>query len=146
MKVILLQDVAKIGKRGEVAEVPDGYARNQLIPKMMAEPATKANLKRVERKQDMANVSSEASEERFTKALEALRANVIKVTAEVNEQGHTFKAVSAEEIVEVAKEAGVDIEASMIMIAEPIKEVGEHEIELKGESTQAKFSIEVAKK
>tara|TARA_B100002051_G_scaffold276628_1_gene326264 strand:+ start:35183 stop:35623 length:441 start_codon:yes stop_codon:yes gene_type:complete len=146
MKVILLQDVAKIGKRGEVAEVPDGYARNQLIPKMMAEPATKANMKKVERKQSMASASSAASEERFAAALEALRADVIKVAAEVNDQGHAFKAVSAEDIVAVAKESGVDVSADMIVISDPIKEVGEHEIELRGESTQAKFSIEVVKK
>jgi peptidylprolyl isomerase len=65
MKVILLQDVAKIGKRFEVANVPDGYALNQLIPKRMAEPATPANMKKIERRQAERTASAEASTARF---------------------------------------------------------------------------------
>jgi large subunit ribosomal protein L9 len=146
MKVILLQDVAKIGKRSQIVEVPDGYARNQLIPKMMAESATKANQKRIEKLQSVASESAQTNQERFGTAIESLREKVIQVAAEVNEQGHTFKAVAASEISAAAKASDVDIDSTMISIPAPIKSLGEHEIELLGEKTSAKFSIEVIKK
>lgn len=146
MKVILLQDVAKIGKRSQIVEVPDGYARNQLIPKMMAEPATKANQKRVEKLQSVASATAETSQERFSGAIGLLREKMVRVKAEVNEQGYTFKAVSTSEIAEAAKEAGVDIDSDMISTPEPIKSLGEHEIELIGDKGAAKFTIEITKK
>lgn len=146
MKVILLQDVAKIGKRFEVTEVPDGYATNQLIPKRMAEPATPANLKRIERRQAENDANKEASEAVFTVAKKALAEKTVTVTVDANEQGHLFKAVSEADVAEAAKAAGVDVEASQIKISIPIKSVGEHSLKLVNGVSSAEFTIEVVKK
>lgn len=146
MKVILLQDVAKIGRRSQIVEVPNGYAMNQLIPKRMAQPATAANQKRIERMQAGVTATNEAVEAKFSKAIEELKGKVIKVEVEANEIGHTFKAISEAEIIESAKSSGVDLDVSMISIKSPIKSVGEHEIELVNGKDKSIFNIEVVKK
>lgn len=146
MKVILLQDVAKIGRRSELVEVPDGYALNQLIPKRMAEPATAANKKRIDRLQASAEANKAADEARFETAQKALSEKTIQIAADVNEQGHAFKAVNENDIAEAAQSVGIDIEAAMIVVGAPIKEVGEHKVELVRGNSKAEFTIEVIKK
>ena len=146
MKVILLQDVAKIGKRFSVTEVPDGYALNQLIPKKMAEPATPANLKRIERHHATVSATVEAGAARFDAAVAALADVTISVSAEANEQEHLFKAVHEADIVVAAKAQGVDIEASMLKIATPIKSLGTHSVELVSGAKSHVFIVEVIKK
>lgn len=145
MKVILLKDVAKIGQRTQVVEVPDGYAMNQLIPKGMAEAATPANMKRIERAQADADAAKAAGEARFEKALKALQATKVAVKAETNEQGHLFKAVSEKDIAEAATTAGVDVDEAMLVVGEPIKEVGDHTVSLMIGSRKEAFTIEVVK-
>ncbi len=143
MKVILLQDVAKIGRKSQIVEVPDGYARNQLIPKRMAEPASLTNTKRIEKAQASANASKEANQTKFEMALNTLKDNVAKISVEVNEKGHTFRAVNESDVVSAVKQIGVNLEANMISIDSPIKEVGRHEVELRVGTSKAKFTIEV---
>lgn len=145
MKVILLQDVAKIGKRSELVEVPDGYALNQLIPKHMAEPATAANKKRIDRLQKDAEAKKEQDRNRFNAALTALTEQKIAIPTEANDQGHLFKAVSESDIADAAAAAGVDIDASMIVVGEPIKDVGDHTVALVRGDQTADFTIEVIK-
>ncbi len=131
MKIILLQDVAKIGRRSEIVEVPDGYAMNQLIPKKMAEPATPANVKRIEKMSKDKQASTEADSEAFEAAVSTVNATPITITLETNEQGHLFKAVSAEDVVIAARGVGAVIAEEMVSFAAPIKEIGEHEVILK---------------
>lgn len=146
MKVILLQDVAKIGRRTTVVEVPDGYALNQLIPKGMAQAATPANLKRVEKLQAEVVASKEAGHAQFEAAKKALHAQVIEIVADSNEQEHLFKAVNAAEIVTAAQATGVNVNETMIAIGAPIKALGEHQVELVLGEHKAAFTIKVVKK
>lgn len=146
MKVILLQDVAKIGKRSELVEVPDGYALNQLIPKRMAEPATIANKKRIEKMQATTQASTAADEARFDAASKALSEETLQIPTELNEKGHSFKAVSELNIAEAAQEKGIDIDSAMIVVGQPIKEIGEHSVELVRGVKKVKFTVEVTKK
>jgi len=146
MKVILLQDVAKIGKRSDLVDVPDGYALNQLIPKRMAEAATAQNKKRIEKLQADAASNKEADQARFAAAEASLTKKNIQVPAEVNDKGHAFKAVSEQDIAEAAQAAGIDLEPSMLVVGEPIKEVGERTIELVRGDNQTTITIEVIKK
>jgi large subunit ribosomal protein L9 len=145
MKVILLQDVAKIGKRSEVVEVPDGYAMNQLIPKRMAEPATAANEKRIQKLQAAATATAEADQAKYEAAAKALQETKLQIAADTNEIGHLFKAVSEGEIAEAAQTAGVAIDEAMVVIGDPIKEVGEHTVSLQRGDAKAEFTIEVVK-
>lgn len=145
MKVILLQDVAKIGKRSDLVEVPDGYAMNQLIPKKMAEAATAQNKKRIEKLQADVDSNKEADRARFEAAKTALTEKNIEIKAETNDLGHLFKAVSEKDIAAAAQEAGIDVEESMLVVGSPIKEVGEHTIELVRGDDKAQITIEVVK-
>jgi len=146
MKVILLQDVAKIGLRGEVAEVPNGYAMNSLIPQGKAEPATKANLKKVSQVQ--AELAKQAADSTavFTTALEQLQAKPLQIPAEMNEQEHLFQAVSAADVVAAAENDGIAITSNMISFSEPIKSAGEHTVLLQSGEHNGSFTITVTKR
>jgi large subunit ribosomal protein L9 len=146
MKIILLQDVAKIGRRYEVVEVPDGYALNQLIPKKMAEPATPANLKRVEKMQVDKAVSAEANSESFKTAVATIGATPLTVTLEANEKGHLFRAVTAEEVATAAQAVGAMVTEEMVSFTSPIKAVGDHEVTLKSGEEETTIHITVAPK
>lgn len=146
MKVILMQDVARLGRRFEIKEVPDGHALNMLIPKGMVMPATPENVKGIE--SQAAKVASEqaASGEAFSAALESLKDKTVSVTVEANEQGHMFEALKAESVVEALAADGVTIEASQVAIEGAIKEVGEHTITLVSGSITGKVVIALVAK
>ena len=146
MKVILLKDVAKIGRRFDVAEVPDGYARNQLIPKGMAEPASVSNMKKINKLNAAGESNVAKAAESFSKAIESLKESVIKVAVDLNEKNHAFKAVSEADISEAAKSAGIDLDPAMLKIDSPIKEGGEHKVTLHSGTNNAEFVVEVIKK
>ncbi|MCD5380971.1 MAG: 50S ribosomal protein L9 [Candidatus Pacebacteria bacterium] len=146
MKVILLQDVAKIGRRSELVEVPNGYALNKLIPKNLAEAATPSNMKRIVKLQAEVQANKEADVSRYETAVKALKGAKIEFAIEVNEKGHSFKAVNEADIVDAAKTAGVDIDVAMISVAAPIKELGQHEVTLAQGADKSVFKIEVIKK
>ncbi len=146
MKVILLRDVAKIGRRNQIVEVPDGSALNQLIPKKWAEAATAQNLKKVQVATASVAAGVEKKQRSFASAVEALKGVQIEVTAEANEQGHLFKAVHEKDIVAAMKEKGILLEASSIKISAPIKSVGTHEIHLVQGGVESLYTITVIKK
>ena len=132
MKVILLRDVAKIGRKGTVLEVPDGYAQNQLIPKKFAEAATPVNLKKISAVQLSSANSSKQEEDLFAAAVSALQETPLELTAgQVNAQGHLFKAIHESDIVAAAKARGLTLQPAQIKIPAHIKSLGEHTIELK---------------
>jgi large subunit ribosomal protein L9 len=146
MKIILLQDVAKIGRRFEVVSVPDGYALNQLIPKRMAEPATPANVKRIEKMNKDKAASVEADSEAFQAAVATIEATPLTITLEANEQGHLFKAVSADDVVVAAQAIGAVVSADMVSFSAPIKELGAHDVTLQSGADTATITVTVAAK
>jgi len=146
MKVILLQDVAKIGRRHTVVEVPDGYALNQLIPKRLAEPATPQNLRKIERKNAEKSAATEAGVSRFADAVAALEGQPLVIIMEANEQGHLFQQVHEKDVIEAARAKGVVLEPGAVVFAAPIKEVGTHTIPLKHGQQTASCVIDVQKK
>ena len=146
MKIILLQDVARIGRRFSIVEVPDGFAQNQLIPKKLAQAATPENLKRINKLHADTASSEAAVLEKFNNIVSAMRAETVKVIAEANEQQHLFKAVSEKDIVATAKDRGIILDVKYIQLESPIKSLGEHELILKHGQSEAKVTIEVIKK
>jgi len=144
MKVILLQDVAKIGIKGSVVDVPNGYAMNSLIPQRKASPATGANLKNAEAKTAAVAQGAADTEAAFYAAKEAL-ASGVSITATMNEQDHLFEAISADKVVEAAKAAGAIITAEMVEFAEPVKVAGVHEVSLVSGGHQANFAVTITK-
>lgn len=131
MQVILLKDVAKIGRRGEVKEVPQGHAQNFLIPRKLAVPATPDALRKltVEMKKKEINVGRH--DESFEKILEALSGTPFQLSAEANEQGHLFKGIHARDIAKALGEKGMNVAESEIHLETPIKSLGEAKVLMK---------------
>ncbi len=131
MKVILLQDVAKLGRRYAIVEVPDGYGINKLIPKGLAKPATPENVKSVMARAGALAHNKEAAEVAFKDLLAALEGTKVVVTAEANAEGRFFQAVKPEAIAAALRAAsGQSVDGSQVVIAEPIKAVGEYTVTL----------------
>jgi large subunit ribosomal protein L9 len=145
MKVILLQDVAKIGRKGQIVDVPNGYAMNQLIPGKKAVPATGANLKKAQASQAAIAAGAVDVATAFEAAKAALNAGPITITATMNDQDHLFEAVSAEAVVAAAAQSGATITTAMVKFSEPIKSAGEHEVTLVSAEHSAPFVVTVTK-
>jgi large subunit ribosomal protein L9 len=141
MKVILLRDVAKLGKRFAVAEVSDGFALNQLIPKGMAEAATPENLKRVGARIEKQQTTKENSEAEFTVALATLVETSLSIAVEANAQGHLFKGVKAADIAAAAAARGHAIPVDSIQLREPIKALGTHAVVVKHGKASGEFMV-----
>lgn len=132
MKVILLCDVKGQGKKQDIINVSDGYARNFLFPKKLAMEATPGAAREVERKQ--AAERARETERRLTaeKKAASLRGKVINVTAKCGAQGRLYGSVTGAEIAEALKaQHGVDIDKRKIDLSEPIRTVGETEVIIK---------------
>ena len=125
MKIILLDDVQKLGRRGEVRDVSDGYARNFLIPKKLALSATAGNLKNLEHIKNQAH----AKAERIKSDADALRARIEALAYEerrqASEEGKLFGSVTAQDLVEYLDKHGIKIERKRVQLDEPIKTLGE---------------------
>jgi large subunit ribosomal protein L9 len=131
MKVILLDDVTKVGRRGEVREVSDGYARNFLIPKKLALSATQGNLKNLEHIKQQA----EAKADRVKSDAEGLRAQIEALVYEerrqASEEGKLFGSVTAQDIVDFLGSRGVKVDRRRLTLDEPIKALGEFSVSMR---------------
>ena len=130
MKVILLRDVARIGRRYDIKEVPSGYALNFLIPQKLAEPATSENVKRVNAQKQKHAQNTAATEVQFRDALKVLETTPVKIEVSANEQGHLFKGVRGEDIARAAHAQGIALAPEQIDLEHPLKELGEHTVSL----------------
>ena len=147
MKVILLRDIAKIGRRNSVIEVPDGHALNQLIPKKWAEAATPVNLKKLAKHKSDVEIHDQNDQVRFEAVAATLSVTPLQVEVlQVNDQGHLFKAVKEEDIVAAARVLNIVVERSDVVIESPIKSVGSHAIVLKRGTKKISCTVEVIKK
>jgi large subunit ribosomal protein L9 len=128
MKVILMSDVPALGHRGETREVANGYARNFLLPRKLAVPATPANVKNVEHlKRQRAREEHRAVEE--AKAVAAsIGALTLAVTARASEDGRLYGSVSAQDVVEFLERHRISLEKRRVLLDEPIKAVGEYSV------------------
>lgn len=132
MKVILLEDVKSKGKKGEIINVSDGYARNMLLPKKLGVEATPKNLNDLKLKkahqQKLAQNSLEAARE-FARNLEGKE---VVLTLKVGEGGKTFGSISAKEITEAAQEQlGMTLDKKKLQLESPIKTLGVTEVPLR---------------
>ena len=132
MKVILQQDVRGQGKKGQLVDVSDGYARNFLLPKKLAVIATAENLNTM-KQQEKARKAQEAAEKAEAEALsKKLEGLTVKVAAKAGEGGRLFGAVTAKEVSEaLAAQHGVTIAKAKLVLEEPIKACGGYQIKAK---------------
>ena len=132
MKVILQQDVKGQGKKGQLIEASDGYARNFLLPRKLAVPATAENLNTM-KQQEKAKKAQEAAEKAEAQAVaEKLKEAVVKLTAKAGSGGRLFGAVTSKEISDALKEQyGLDVAKTKIVQDEPIKSFGTYQLKCK---------------
>jgi len=129
MKVILLQDIPKLGSAGTIASVADGYARNYLIPKGLAEPATPERIKAAEQRLAAMRRRIAREEEALRTLAERLDGLRLVIAARVGESGRLYGSVTGQDIAEKLQQAvGQEIDRRKIELAEPIRTIGEHRV------------------
>jgi len=131
MKLILQEDVEKLGTRGQLVDVADGYARNFLLPRSLGIEATPGNMKRLDKMR--ANFAKkEATEKGDAQKLAELLAGVsLSFTRKTGENDHLFGSVTSGDITEALEKQGFNIDKRKIVLAEPIKALGDFEIPVK---------------
>jgi len=143
MKVIFLQDVKGQGKKGEIKEVSDGYARNFLIPKGLAVEATKTRMKEIQEQQEKQRKTQEKEKAEAVKIQQNLNGQSVTIKARTGGGDKLFGAVTAKEIAEaIEKQFKVNIDRKKIELTEPIKHLGEYSIKIKiYPSVQAEMQV-----
>jgi large subunit ribosomal protein L9 len=145
MKVILLKDIAKLGKRGEVKEVSEGYGMNVLIRKGDAVMATQAELARWKSKEDAKLHKKELATSTFTVLVDALRATTVTVSGKKHdEKGQLFAAVKEVDIADAIFQATkFSVDPKQVILTSPIKSIGKHVFELKQGEKKEKLELTV---
>ena len=131
MEVILRDHVEHLGRRGEIVKVADGYARNYLLPRKLALPATDANRKWVERERKLSEVRD--SEERGAAEAVAARLNALELTInrKVGDNDQLYGSVTNADIADLLAVKGFEIDRRKILLPDPIKALGEHTVPVK---------------
>ncbi|MCL1974527.1 MAG: 50S ribosomal protein L9 [Firmicutes bacterium] len=127
MKVILMQDVKSLGKKGDVKEVADGYARNFLIPQKLAQKASSGNLNSIAHEH---NLQAERDNRALIKAQQfaaELAEKQLIITAKCGESGRLFGSVTSANIAEALAKQGVSVDKRKIEISEPVKSLGNYD-------------------
>ena len=131
MKVLLCEDIEKLGWLGDVVEVAEGYARNYLLPQRLATPATEANIKAIAEEKGKRAEQRKLEGKRLEAEMKKVEGAEAVVAAKANEQGHLFGSVSAREIAANLREQGFEIADKIVQLPEHIKEVGTHPVTLR---------------
>ncbi|MCC3144702.1 50S ribosomal protein L9 [Halanaerobium sp. Z-7514] len=147
MKVVLTEDVKKLGSQGDVVDVADGYARNYLFPRGLAVEATKGKVKEIKEKEaKKARIKREKKEE-AKKLKEKLEAEKFVLKVKAGESGRLFGSVNTKDIAETAAEKGYDIDKRKIELSDSIKTLGMHKVEIKlYDDISAELNIKVEEK
>ncbi len=131
MKVLLCDDIEKLGWLGDVVEVAEGYARNYLLPQRLATPATEANIRSIADEKAKRAEQRKLEGKRLEVAMKAVEGAEAVVAAKANEQGHLFGSVGKSEIAANLREQGFEVSDKIVQLPEHIKEVGTHPVTLK---------------
>jgi large subunit ribosomal protein L9 len=131
VEVILRDHVENLGRRGDIVKVADGYARNFLLPRNLALPATDTNRKRVERERK--NLEVRETEDRQSAEAIAMRLAAIEIAIprKVGENDQLYGSVTNADIAELLKDKGVDVDRRKILLPDPIKALGENTVPVK---------------
>lgn len=146
MKVIFLQNVKGMGKKDEIKDINDGYARNFLIPKKLAEEAT---IKSLERHNNILSIKKDEEriqENLLDKNLEKIDGMVLEISVQANEKDHLFKAIHEKDIsAQIEKDFHIFIDSKDIKLKEQIKILGDYKIEININNKKASFILKVLK-
>jgi large subunit ribosomal protein L9 len=131
MEVILREHVENLGSRGEIVKVADGYARNYLLPRKLALPATAGAKKQVERERARFD-AREAEERKVAEAIASRIANLdVVIARKVGETDALYGSVTSADVAQALAEQGIDIDRRKLQLAEPIKKIGDFDVPLR---------------
>ena len=133
MKVILLKDVENLGKKHEVKEIKNGHARNFLIPKGLAKPATPETLRWLEIQKEIATKKEEENLKGAAELVSKIDGLEVSFTVKTGDKGQLFEKITPQRITEKMREMGFEVKKDQIIMAEPIKEIGEFPVKIKFE-------------
>lgn len=131
MKVVLLEDVKAQGKKGEIIEVNEGYARNFLIKKKLAIPATNSTLNEIEQRKAAEKRQKELEKQAAKEMYDKINGSTVKVNVKCGESGKLFGSVTTKEISQAFADIGYDVDRKCILLKEPIKNIGRTMIDVK---------------
>lgn len=145
MKVILLQDIKNVGKKGDVVNVAEGYARNFLIPKNMATEASTGKLKDLAAQKSIEDKKRQKIEQEARELASRLKGLTVKIVTKVGDGGKLFGAVSNKDISDaLSKEHKIKVDKKKIVLKEPIKVLGQYPITIKlHPAVQAEINVAV---
>jgi large subunit ribosomal protein L9 len=146
MKVILLERVKKIGDKLEVKNVSDGYAMNFLIPQKLAVEASEANLKRFLKQKEKVAEEKQKELEMQKQAVEKINNQEVHFKVKVGDKDQLFEAINDKKISEKLSELGFKIDKEDIKLEHPIKDLGDHKVEIDfGQNLKALIKIKIEK-
>ncbi len=144
MKVIFLHDVPRQGKKYEVKEVSDGFAKNFLFPRKLVEVVTDKSLARLELMKKATLAEKEIQEDLLEKNFHDINGVTLTMKEKANEKGHLFAGIHRDEVSKALLEATrLLVKPEMILLEEPIREVGEFPIEIAIKDKKAKITLKV---
>jgi large subunit ribosomal protein L9 len=124
-QAILLQDVETLGERGAVVDVSSGYLRNYLLPRKLAEPATKGSIEAAARRREQAERTQREAEERAQENASTLSRTVLTIPQQAGDDGRLFGSVTTQDIADAIRDArGIRVDRRKIHLDEPIRHVG----------------------
>lgn len=145
MKIIFLKDIPRVGQKGQIKDVADGFG-NSLIMRGVAERATKSAVYKIEQEKKSNQRKKEDQKQTFQTLLGKINSMDISIFAKANDKGHLFKAISKEEILyEIKEKTGIEIETNNIEIGN-IKSIGKHKVLLSNRDQKGEFVIDVLTK
>ena len=130
MKVIFLQDVENLGRKNDVKETADGFARNFLFPKKLAKPASADAIKQMELEKEAAAKKEEEDLVATASVISQLDGQEIEISAKADETGKLYGSITAAKIAKVLSDKGFIVKRKHVKLNEPIKEIGDYEVAL----------------
>jgi large subunit ribosomal protein L9 len=127
-EIILQQDIENLGEAGEVVDVSAGYARNYLLPRGLAIPATAGNMKRIEQERRRLERARTRERDRAEELSEQLADRSLSFSVRAGEEGHLFGSVTSSDIADRLAEEGIEVDRRLIRLDEPIKELGVYRV------------------
>ena len=145
MKVILLEDVKKLGKKGDLVDVSDGYARNFLFPRNLAKEATEGSLKQLKQVKDAIAKKKQKELEQAKELAKVLSNTTVTLKVKAGEQGKLFGSVTSKDISEaLKKQYNIEVDRRKIELQEPIKSLGSYKVDVKlAPGVDAKLSVKI---
>ncbi len=131
MKVLLCEDIDKLGWLGDVVEVNNGYARNYLLPQGLAKVANESSIRAIAEEKARHAEQRRLDGKRLEEAVKAIEGAEAVVAAKANEQGHLFGSVNERQIAENLRQQGFEVRDEVVQLPEHIKEIGTHSVTLK---------------